>query len=229
MFLADIKKKVMWYLRVKSHEENYAKFVAMAEYNPFAKLLDIGCSTGVRTLNVAKRIGTQDIIGVDARNTEAPFEVVKQNVDTGLPFADGTFDVVTAHHIIEHVSDTDMMVSEMFRVLRYGGYALYGTPNLASGKTIVALILDRQPYDTFVSDYFIIGNRAKEDFSDWEMSEGFLHRRLFTMDGLTQLLMHYGFTIEYKKKIGYGRYIFGEILMGKYAANLVVKARKERK
>ena len=222
----NLKKKVMWHLRVRSHEENYAKFVDIAEYNPMAKLLDVGCSTGIRTISIAEKIGTQDITGVDAKELGAPFKVVKQNVDIGLPFDAETFDVVTAHHIIEHVSNTDMMVSEMYRVLKYGGYALLGTPNLASGKTIAALILDRQPHDTFVSDYFIIGNRAKDGFSDWEMSKGFLHRRLFTMYGLTQLLEHYGFTIEYKKKIGYGRYFFGEILRGKYAANLIVKARK---
>ena len=217
--------KIMWYLRIKSHEENYTKFVAMAEYNPKARLLDIGCSTGVRTLNVAKKIGTQDITGVDAKASDAPFKVVKQNIDKGIPFASETFDVVIAHHIIEHVCDTDMLVSEMFRVLKLGGYAMLGTPNLASGKTIMALLLNRQPYDTYISDYFTIGNRLTGD-SDWEESKGFLHRRLFTMEGLTKLLEYYGFKIEYKSRLGYGRYIFGEILQGLYAANLIVKARK---
>jgi len=216
----------MWRLRVDSHEANYARFVAMAELDPRAKLLDVGCSNGKRTLAIARRIGTKNITGIDAKNTGAPFNVVYQNLDEKWSFEDGAFDVVTAHHVIEHVCNTDMMVSEAYRVLKHGGYALFGTPNLASGKTIAALILDRQPHDTFVSDYFIIGNRLKDGFSDWEMSEGFLHRRLFTMYGLTELLKHYGFTIEYRRKIGYGRYVFGELLCGKYAANLIVKARK---
>jgi len=215
----------MWHLRIKSYEENYAKFIAMAEYEPEAKLLDIGCSTGVRTLNVAKKIGTQDIIGIEAKDSSASFKVIKQNVDKGLPFADETFDVVIAHHIIEHVSDTNMLVSEMFRVLKFGGYAMLGTPNLASGKTIVALLLNKQPYDTYISDYFTIGNRLTGE-SDWEESKGYLHRRLFTMEGLTKLLEYYGFKIEYKDTLGYGRFFFGAILQGKYAANLIVKARK---
>ena len=213
-------------LRVRSYEDGYVKFGAMAEYNPTAKLLDIGCSTGARTLDIAEKIGTQDITGIDAKDVNAPFHVVKQNIDKGLPFPDGTFDVVIAHHIIEHVSDTDLLVSESYRVLKPGGYIMVGTPNLASGKTIMALLLDRQPHDTFISDHFIIGSRLRDE-SDWEESKGYMHRRMFTLDGLTQLLIHYGFKIEYTKKIGYGRFPFGKVLMGKYAANLIVKARKE--
>lgn len=225
-------KDIAWLLRIRSYESGYTQFADMAEYNPKAKLLDIGCSTGIRTMEIAKKIGTSDIIGIDAKNTSELFRVIKQNIDEGLPFPDNVFDVVVMHHIIEHVSDTDTLISEAYRVLKLGGYIMVGTPNLASGKTIVALILDRQPHDTFISDYFIIGSRLRDNLKhpdryDWSESKGFLHRRLFTMEGLKELLIHYGFKIEYEKRIGYGRFFFGELLKGRYAANLIVKARKE--
>ena len=50
---------------------------------------------------------------------------VEEDVDSGLPFEDGTFDVVTSYHLIEHVSDTDLLVKEIYRVLKPGGYTVF--------------------------------------------------------------------------------------------------------
>lgn len=46
-----------------------------------------------------------------------------------LPFADGSFDFVFSHHVLEHVSNPQVALSEMYRVLRPSGYLYLSTPN----------------------------------------------------------------------------------------------------
>ena len=48
---------------------------------------------------------------------------------TALPFLDGTFDVVTAFNLLEHVADWDKLVAESLRVLRPGGVFWATTTN----------------------------------------------------------------------------------------------------
>lgn len=47
---------------------------------------------------------------------------------SSLPFADGTFDLVCALDIIEHVEDDDGALAELARVVRPGGVLLISTP-----------------------------------------------------------------------------------------------------
>jgi 2-polyprenyl-3-methyl-5-hydroxy-6-metoxy-1,4-benzoquinol methylase len=194
--------------------------------NPEAELLDVGCSDGLKTLTYALSISTDFITGVDVQI--APDLLLKNfvvaNIDKdGLPFNDNIFDVVTSQHVIEHVSDTDKFVAEICRVLVPGGYALIATPNLASGRVIAELLMDKQPGITHVSDNFI---QRGDPGHEWEKSAGYLHRRLFTMEGLRSLLLYNGLTPEVEKRTGYGPFIIGEVLQGLYATNLIVKARK---
>ena len=45
-----------------------------------------------------------------------------------LPYANETFDIVLASHVIEHLPNPDKVIAEMGRVLKKGGYMLIGTP-----------------------------------------------------------------------------------------------------
>ena len=38
--------------------------------SPSAKLLDVGCSDGERTTRWAKQIGTNDVVGIDAKDMD---------------------------------------------------------------------------------------------------------------------------------------------------------------
>ncbi len=58
-----------------------------------------------------------------------------------LPFADGTFDLVCAFDIIEHVDDDDGALAELARVAKSGGTLLISAPLHASLWT---------PFDEFV-------------------------------------------------------------------------------
>lgn len=45
-----------------------------------------------------------------------------------MPFDDGSFDLVMANHVLEHVSDDQLAVKEIHRVLAPGGCAILQTP-----------------------------------------------------------------------------------------------------
>ncbi len=216
------KMKMIERLQKRSIEKDDRIIESTLEYNPNAKLLDLGCGDGIRTERFANYIGTGDIVGVDAKDWSVPFRLIEKNLDGGIPFGDGTFDVVISHHVIEHIKDTDLHIQEIRRVLKKGGYAVFSTPNMASGLVILELLLNKQPKWAHISDYLLPGY-PKEQL---ETHKGYLHRRLFTMEGLVRLLEHYGFKVEHKRRHGYGPFLFGTILMGLYAANLLVKVRR---
>jgi SAM-dependent methyltransferase len=52
-----------------------------------------------------------------------------------LPLPDGSFDIVYASHVLEHVSDDVAAISEIRRILRSGGFAVLPVP-LYAEKTI---------------------------------------------------------------------------------------------
>jgi SAM-dependent methyltransferase len=45
-----------------------------------------------------------------------------------LPFEDDRFDVVLCNHVLEHVDDDARAMSELFRVMRPGGFGIFQVP-----------------------------------------------------------------------------------------------------
>lgn len=45
-----------------------------------------------------------------------------------IPFADSTFDLVIANHVLEHVADDKRALAEIQRIIKLGGYAILQTP-----------------------------------------------------------------------------------------------------
>lgn len=100
---------------------------------PGSRVLDVGCGVGV-LLNRLRRERACTIRGVDlsheairmARQTGVPAEVCRL---PRLPFASGSFDVVTATEVIEHLAKPRVAIGEMCRVLRKEGTLILSTPD----------------------------------------------------------------------------------------------------
>jgi len=147
-------KKYLIKLVEKSRRINNEKIIKLLEKDSHANLLDLGCDDGKWTLRLAKKINTKKMHGievVDSRIEEAEKKgvvVKKADLNGMLPYDDDSFDVVHANQVIEHLHDTDTFVSEIYRILKPGGYALISTENLASWHNVVALALGFQPFST---------------------------------------------------------------------------------
>lgn len=101
-------------------------------------LLEVGCGTGAlwqeqgHRLPADCRLVLSDLSPGMLAASKSSLADVPQSVfyrgDAGcLPFADGRFDIVAAHHMLYHVSDLPTTLQEMRRVLRPGGWLFAAT------------------------------------------------------------------------------------------------------
>jgi len=95
------------------------------------RILDVGCGTGANLLLLSK-YGEAE--GVDVSEDALAFcrerglDKVKLGAGEALPYEDGTFDLVTAFDVVEHMDDDLAGLREMRRVLRPGGRVLLFVP-----------------------------------------------------------------------------------------------------
>lgn len=82
------------------------------------RILDVGCG----------RVKAPGAIGVDS-NRDATAADVICDLNRPLPFADSSFDLVRAVHVIEHLDDVLRAMSELHRVARPGGTLYLVTPH----------------------------------------------------------------------------------------------------
>lgn len=100
--------------------------------NPRPKSLDIGCSLGATIEGALRR-------GWDAHGVDVSEDALNYCLDRGLscastrglklPFPNETFDVITAWHVIEHVTSVADTLAEWRRVLKPGGVLVMETPD----------------------------------------------------------------------------------------------------
>lgn len=64
---------------------------------------------------------------------ESPIADVHFDVQA-IPFADETYDVVICNHVLEHVDDDAKAMSEMYRILKPGGFAILQVPQNANAE-----------------------------------------------------------------------------------------------
>lgn len=96
-------------------------------------MLDLGCGTGVLQEQFAKRFDV-DTYGIDVSKEAIKYcrkrflTNVKIFDGKKIPFKSGTFDLVTAVDVLEHIHDDIKALDEIKRVLKKGGLAIILVP-----------------------------------------------------------------------------------------------------
>jgi 2-polyprenyl-6-hydroxyphenyl methylase/3-demethylubiquinone-9 3-methyltransferase len=98
------------------------------------RVLDLGCGDGAIAAKLAA--GDAAVTGVDpsrealerARRAHPGLALASPAADGGLPFTDASFDAVVCLHVLEHVADTQRLLSEARRVLVAGGSLAVAVP-----------------------------------------------------------------------------------------------------
>lgn len=97
-----------------------------------ARILDVGCGIGTYVKRFRQFSG--DVHGVDVdpeRVAQASQDLpnIRLAAAENLPYADGSFDLVFLHEVIEHAVDDRRAIAEAVRVADVDGYIVVYAPN----------------------------------------------------------------------------------------------------
>ena len=130
------------------------QFLSRAPRIDHARVLEVGCGTGIITLKIADLPGVDEAVGIDpsthfiaAARHRAPHLHFETADGRALPFADQSFDGVILATTLCHIPQPETALTEVHRVLRPGGYLLIYDGDYAT--TTVALH-DHDPLQTCV-------------------------------------------------------------------------------
>lgn len=151
-YLEDQYKDIFDINSINDHIKNYVGFVFSDSIAPFVAsqvpngtILDIGCGFGSFVISARK-------LGLDAFGIEiSPFEVEyararlceffpeanpEQVYLLGdghtVPFQDNFFDAITLWNVLEHIPDNKILLNEVYRLLKPGGFLFIICPNYAA-------------------------------------------------------------------------------------------------
>lgn len=179
-------------LAARAKSEDVAAILAVQAGDvlvPGARVLEVGCGTAALAAALARR--GADVVATDIglRWLVLAAERFRDEGVSGAslvccsaesaPFADGSFDLVVASDVIEHVNNIDAFVAGCARLLRPGGLLFLATPNRYS--------LGLEPHVRLPALGYLprsLAVRAARTMRDADYS----HVRLLSARGLRELL-----------------------------------------
>ena len=188
-------------LRPNAFSTSYYDDIARLLQGRGGRLLEVGCSRGELLAALVSQF--DELVGFDL--SENKVELGMREIRTNMgedaekikleagdaegdyPFEDGSFDVVIACAVLEHVVDVFGMMGEIARVCRPGGCVLVTVPNIAYIKRVAQLAAGQLP-----TTGGPVRDMAAARREGWDGS----HLHYFTKDSLAKLLRSVGFEPE---------------------------------
>jgi len=135
-------------------------YLRNVDFPEAARVVDIGCGTGVVTEVLAQWPSVQEVVGVDP----SPILIAKARAQRGsianvafqegdgrsLPLGGAEFDVVIMHTVLSHVPQPERALAEAFRVLRPGGWLAVFDGDY---ETITASISSHDPLGACIESF----------------------------------------------------------------------------
>jgi len=186
-------QSVKWFpLADKEYALCQQKFIEMLHGWKLRRYLDIGCHDGSFTLKCATAWEAERVCGIEIDTKIAEIarhkgvEVAVMDASDQFPYPDGSFDVVTANQVLEHVPNADSLLRECYRVLDDSGIILISSPNLCSLFQRLLIMFGNQPTTLHVSEIqvgnFLRGTTTKNE-----------HIHAFATAALIDMLKYHGF------------------------------------
>lgn len=125
-----VEDKHWWFVGRRAILESFLQGIIEKSKIQNPRILDVGCGTGAN-LEMLANFGAAE--GVDVSDDALEFCRQKglkahKGLAEKLPFADESFDIVTALDVVEHLDDDVSGLKEMNRVLKSGGRTLVFVP-----------------------------------------------------------------------------------------------------
>jgi len=181
-------------------EDRFKKVLKLCEKQRAGNILDIGCGDGALTVLLKEALGADKAYGIELSN-EGMSLAQKQGIEchsldidgTTLPFEDEFFDFVFCGEVIEHLFNPDLLLEEIYRILKKGGRCVITIPNLACWRSRIALLFGYQPYALSASlEQAELGKFLHKS------SQGIKeHIRLMTLRAFKELLIYHKFKIKH--------------------------------
>jgi len=129
--LYEVEETHWWYVGRRRIIQYLVEKICKTLNNPNPRILDVGCGTGANLKMLAAHGRAE---GVDISSQAVDFcrerglDSVRLGAAEQLPYENGSFDLVTALDVVEHLDDDVAGLREMRRVLRRDGRVLLFVP-----------------------------------------------------------------------------------------------------
>jgi len=178
-------------------------------------MLDIGCGDGRLTIEFARRMGFNEVYGIDndlgniAKAEERGIKVFNGDITKVSPFGKEFFDVVLCNQVAEHLLDVDSVLEKIHNMLKPNGKLVISVPNLCSLHNRIFMLFGYQPTVVSPSNRYPFGNPVQRE----AIEDGLNHRhnKAFSPKAFKAMVKNYGFNIDYY--FGVGIYFLPKVLL----------------
>ena len=160
------------------------------------KLAEVNRSDQIKLIHFAPEGGLENFLRLDQRVSYRSADLLREDVDDKLDitdmatYQDASVDAFICSHILEHVSDDRRAMSELYRVLRRGGWGIIMVP--------IMLTIDNTYEDpTKITDAERLKHFGQED-----------HIRVYAKRDFVDRLTTAGFTVHQLGIEYFGRDVF---------------------